>query len=87
MLNCQHMADFLDRGIHDEYPAEDENDGREIDPAFQNSGPVEHVERLGQGIDQLDHRKQQHHTKRDRDQDAPKAHRTLVRHRRPLAFD
>ncbi len=81
------MFDLLDRRIHDEGAAQHEDDGREVDPAFDDPWHVQHEERLFERCDELDHQEQKHDAQAHGDQDAVASDAGLVLLGRALTLD
>ena len=78
IVNRQHVRDVFERGVHDERAAKDEHNCCKIDPARQQAGHVENMERIFQGIELADHREKQHEAQGDRDYDTPSADGSLL---------
>lgn len=87
VFDRQHMADFLERRVHDENAANDKNAGGKVHAAFYDSGIVEHEKRFRQRVDQTDHGEQQLNSQSDSDNIPPKSNRLLLGNGRALGIN
>jgi len=81
------MRNLFHGSVHDEHPTEHKNAGGKVHAALKHAGPIHDKERFGHRINQADHREKQHDAQGHSNDDAPIAHRFLLRDGRALALD